>query len=257
MNRQALLVAAMILMGVQAAVAGDFTYWLNSAKEAKGEPAIEAYTKALEAWTESDGATAKATALRNRAQLYFWPGNAWNKVIADMTESIKLDATNWESFHFRAWSYYHQNEYGKAAADHAKTVELHPTDPYLAFSASLCWMLEGSAKKSLEAAKRSLEIDPKFGWAYSQLGFGALEAGDSAAAIPSFEKAVELNAKDPSARLGLAMAYLQRKKGALAKENFKKALEFAPDLDAIDLWMSAKRRYTPKQKALIKKLKAA
>jgi tetratricopeptide (TPR) repeat protein len=243
-----LLVTALALLGVQAAFAGDFTYWLNSAKEAKGAPAIEAYTKALESWTESDGAEAKATALRSRAILFFWTPNAASKVVVDMTESIKLDATNWESFHFRAWSYYHLNEYGKAAADHAKTVELHPTDPYLAFSASLCWMLEGSAKKSLEAAKRSLEIDPKFGWAYSQLGFASLEAGDAAAAIPSFEKAVELNAKDPSARLGLAMAYLQQKKGALAKENFKKALELAPDLDAIDLWMSAKRRYTPSRR---------
>ena len=139
-----------------------------------------------------------------------------------------------------------------AASDHAQSVSVGPkTDPYLSFAVALCKSLEGQNQQALEWAGRSLAIDAKFGMALTQQGYVYYDLGKLAKSKEYFLAALAANPKLADAHLGLALVESAKGDAFDAKKHLADATAMAPDLDAIDIWMGAKRRFTAKQKAAI------
>lgn len=252
---------ALSVGGARPAAAEDFAYWMNLAESAD-EPAddVEYYTSALAAWVEADGLAGKAKAFKLRGWAHY-RRQAWAKVVEDETSSIALADGDWETYHFRGWARYARKEYGEAAVDHERTVALHPGDPYLAFAVALCRLLEGRPKLAIEASQQSLAIDASFAMSHTNLGFAYFELKDYAAASASFDKAIELagegKSPDPGALVGRALVQWRQKHRREAIASLKEAVKLAPDLDALSIWMSMSRQYTPVQRKALAELKKA
>jgi len=201
----------------------------------------------------ASAAAAPSEAKKLSGQAYSaYSANKYDEAIRLADASIKLDPSDWEAFHFRAWSHYSTGQYAKAASDHAQSVSVGPkTDPYLAFSVALCKSLAGQNQQALEWAGRSLAIDAKFAMALTQQGYVHFDLGQLDKAKENFLAALAADAKRADAHLGLALVESKKGDAFDAKKHLADATTLSPDLDAIDIWMGAKRRFTAKQKAAI------
>jgi tetratricopeptide (TPR) repeat protein len=199
----------------------------------------------------------QAEQLRAQAWTAYEAGS-YDDVIRLASESIALDPSLWESWHFRAWSRYFKGQYAEAADDHAKTVEIGPQgDAYLSFSVALCKSLAGASQQSLEWAGRALGIDPGFYLALSQMGYAYFDLGELDLAREKFAAAVARDAAPGDAHLGLALVAGARGDAAGAQQHLADAKARAPDLGAIGVGMNATRRFTAKQAAALAALEPA
>lgn len=182
---------------------------------------------------------------------------SWDDVIRLAAESIALDGSKWLPYHYRGWAYYFKGDYKKAAEDHIKTVEIGPKDdPYLSFTVSLCKSLQGLNQESLEWAGRALGIKPGFAMALTQMGFTYFDLGEDDLAVSKFKDAIASDPKRADAHLGLALVRARQGKTAQARIHLIDAKVLTSDLYSIDIWMSATRRLTAKQKKALQPLLA-
>ena len=92
---------------------------------------------------------------------------------------------------------------------------------------------------------------------YVSAGLKALDAGNSAAAVDSFTKAVAADPSDYSAHFNLGLAYSMSNQDALAIPEYKKTLELHPGLYEAQLNLAMSLLNAKDPAAAIPLLKAA
>ncbi|MGB9835608.1 MAG: ankyrin repeat domain-containing protein [Candidatus Saccharicenans sp.] len=108
----------------------------------------------------------------------------------------------------RGWAQLSAGKYEQALESFKQLLAQEPTaDNFLGFSYAYYGL--GKYSDSLQAARAALKANDRLPYGYASLGRSQLALGDNAAAVSSFEKAVELSARDASLILWLGRAYLQ------------------------------------------------
>jgi tetratricopeptide (TPR) repeat protein len=78
--------------------------------------------------------------------------------------------------------------------------------------------------------RKAVALWPDYENALCNLGAALTSQGNPKEAVPILQKAIALNATDPSARANLGNAFLDLKQVQEAREQFESALRLNPDL---------------------------
>lgn len=62
-------------------------------------------------------------------------------------------------------------DFGAAITAYTQAIEIHPTNPVYFSNRSAAYAQVGQLDKAIEDAKEASKVDPKFGKAYSRLGW--------------------------------------------------------------------------------------
>ncbi|WP_201245052.1 XrtA/PEP-CTERM system TPR-repeat protein PrsT [Halochromatium salexigens] len=109
---------------------------------------------------------------------------------------------------------------GEAIAAYQHLLESSP-DNLIALN-NLAWLLrQRDTDEALRLANRAVELAPNAGTILDTKGSIEMEQGDYAAAVSSFEQAVDLNPEVPSIQLNLAKALLAAGRGAEARDQLE------------------------------------
>jgi WD40 repeat protein/Flp pilus assembly protein TadD/tRNA A-37 threonylcarbamoyl transferase component Bud32 len=148
------------------------------------------------------------------------------------SQAIELSPDNSEVWLRRANFYTSQAQVGKAVSDYSKSLKLNPADP--AVHNSLAWMLATCADatqrdpaRSVELAKRAVELSSGTGEYWNTLGVAQYRVGDWQAAIVSLRKSIALReAADCSEFFFLALSCYQSGEMQMAREWYAKGVEW-------------------------------
>jgi serine/threonine-protein kinase len=89
---------------------------------------------------------------------------------------------------------------------------------------NLKWLADASAN-----CNKSLQLDNRLSAAYITLGMIHVDAGKQDLALQEFQRAIEINPRDPRAILGMAHAYEDSGRIADAEATYKKSADLRPD----------------------------
>lgn len=125
-----------------------------------------------------------------------------------------------------------ENRYSDAVAEYRKAIELNPNAPELHFRLGRAILLQSHSPESLEQAaaefKSELKLSPEDGACEFQLGQIAQVQGNTAAAKPHFERAVQLSPTFVQALIALGKLKSQAKQYDQAINLLSRAAELQP-----------------------------
>lgn len=125
-----------------------------------------------------------------------------------------------------------ENRYSDAVAEYRKAIELNPNAPELHFRLGRAILLQSHDPESLEQAaaefKSELKLSPEDGACEFQLGQIAQVQGNTAAAKPHFERAVQLSPTFVQALIALGKLNSQEKKYDQAISLLSRAAQLQP-----------------------------
>ncbi|HEK86271.1 MAG TPA: tetratricopeptide repeat protein [Candidatus Aminicenantes bacterium] len=131
----------------------------------------------------------------------------------------------------RGWALFNAGKYDQALEVFKQLVTQEPTaDNFLGLSYAYYGL--GKYNDSLLAAQSALKVNANLPYGYASLGRSLLAVGDYAAAVSSFEKAVQLSPKDANLFLWLGRAYLQAGNFDQGIKTLKKSAELDPSAPA-------------------------
>jgi tetratricopeptide (TPR) repeat protein len=160
--------------------------------------------------------------------------SAFERVIADCTEAIRLDPALLVTRITRGAAYRHTHQYDLAAADYRHVI--HSVDPKDAGQ----YELRGEAYFGLAQAGRgdyapcladlsqALRLNPKAGSAYLTRGWAYFEMRDYDRAVADFSAALGIDPKDSSACHARGCAYRDKGDNTKAIADFTKAVRLRP-----------------------------
>jgi len=159
---------------------------------------------------------------------------ALEKSIATLTESIKLDPELAMSYEALGNAYEAAGNYPKAIAAFRDTVSKDPVRDS-AYSSLGCLLLAvgGEIDAAEQALNQALEINQTHAGAHACMGAVHLERRYYAASIASSELAVSLNPQSLQAHLNLGIAFSEIGDNDRAKQEIKKAIQFAAGNDFV------------------------
>jgi serine/threonine-protein kinase len=120
--------------------------------------------------------------------LYDWD---YAKADAEYTRALQIDPRYANAHLFRAWYYMTVSKPDLAIAQARKGLAVDPLSLILNSRLGLMLLLDGQTQAAIEQDKRTLELDPNYGIAYSALARAQFAAGDCPAALQSAHHASE------------------------------------------------------------------
>jgi len=115
-----------------------------------------------------------------------------------------------------------------AAESFAQAAALDPNEPLWPYYGARALLLLSRASESRTLMLRAIEVDDGFAPAHFVLGWMQLDEGDLAGARASFQRARDLEPRQPDPLIGLAMLALDEGDASLAREFTTQALELRP-----------------------------
>ena len=179
----------------------DSAWWNNRAnywtRKGEIENAIKDYTETIRLKPSS------AYAHANRGGAHIVAGD-FDSAIKDCTEAIRLDPGLGPAYVVRADARFESGDYELAVQDIESALRLDATSP-VAMN-SLAWLRATCPDASFRDPAKALELARKAGelfawvydWNWNTLAAAHAAAGDFAAAIEAQEKAIALQARQPS-----------------------------------------------------------
>lgn len=146
-----------------------------------------------------------------------------NRAEADFNEVLKLDSTNAYYFYMAGRLAFSKNETIKAAEYYNKSISIDSTEVEAQAKLAELYFVVKKHPESMELLNKLIQKDPHNGYYFQLRGLNLKEMGDTAAAIRSFQGAIERNEKDIDSYLFLARIYLNMK-NPVALEYFNGAL---------------------------------
>lgn len=130
----------------------------------------------------------------------------------------------------QAYEHQMRGDLDEAVELYRQSIEMHPTAEAHTF---LGWTysFQGHLDDAIEECKKAIEIDPDFGNPYNDIGAYLIEKELYSDAIPWLEKATQAKRYDAHhyPHYNLGRAYLAQGMLRKALEEFRKALQIAPD----------------------------
>jgi tetratricopeptide (TPR) repeat protein len=183
----------------------------------------------------------------NRAALLHPLANArrqmgeYNAALSRFRAALESVDTTAETTHLRAALYAgrgrvhdHLDRPDAAASDYEAALDLHPKQPTaLRHYALHLAQQEQNLNRALDLARRAVEVAPADPEALDALGWVQFKRGRTAEAKASLQKAVDTGSAPARVYDHLGDVHRALGNDALAREYWEKALERAPDLDAV------------------------
>ena len=144
---------------------------------------------------------AKQTARRNRADAYYYRGNAYqtkglyDAAIADYGQALRIDPNDTQAYYNRGIAYHRKGQYDLAIADYS----------------------------------RALRIDPKFAKAYNNRGIAYHRKGQYDLAIADYSRALRIDSNNAEVWYNRGKAYQRTGRYDQARADFEWALRVNPD----------------------------
>ena len=146
---------------------------------------------------------------------------------ANLIQAIKLDPSYSPSFTFLGDFYrIQENDLIRATKCYSKAIAINFKDQDAIRSLSSIWISQGKETESIQLLKQFVEVVPRSGWAWKQLGILSLDKEPSAS-ISYFQSALRILPSDATTWLCLGEAYSKEGKYVAAL----KALERSNDMD--------------------------
>lgn len=160
-----------------------------------------------------DGISAQIAAEPNNAQLYYVRGelfynkDSYDEAIADLNKAISLDSTQATYYHLLADSYLDYVRSREALETMEYAAELFPQRIPTLLKLSEFQLILTKYEDSMRTIDRILRQDPQNADAYFMFGLNFKEIGDTARAINSFKKSVEIEPDLADAWISLGQLY--------------------------------------------------
>jgi tetratricopeptide (TPR) repeat protein len=144
---------------------------------------------------------------------------------------VKMDAPATEFYRLsdEAGELARKGDYGSAAADWTKAVDLEPTDAKARYHLAYALDKQGQLEQAVNEYRKSVELDPTNAAAYGSLSVALARTGNAADSIEAGKKALELNPNDVLTEGNLAATLLETGHTDEAVAHIRKALELDPD----------------------------
>lgn len=134
-----------------------------------GKLQIEACTRVLQNWPTPNW-------FYHRAMGFNSIGD-YESGIADLTEVLKKDATDWRSFESRGAMYFHAKEYQWAIRDYRQALSIKPDSAFALEGLGRAYDMLGHKKEAAEFYSQALAIEPKSAGLLNQLCWNIATSG--------------------------------------------------------------------------------
>ena len=152
----------------------------------KMQRAIEAFTKAIEANTDS------GSVYHNRGYCYF-KTNQYEKAEADYLKALTFtNANKWGLYDNLSLLYFEWVRFDKSIEYTNKRIEMRPTDPTPYIDRGIAQRKLKKYKEAEADFNKALSIDPRFFRAYGYRAFLYLETGKTQKALEDAQRSVDL-----------------------------------------------------------------
>lgn len=127
---------------------------------------------------------------------------------------LKSDPKNAEALRGLGYAYLQKQDFAQASEYFRQASQLDSKDPRVHYYNALLMSRQGGLGAGADSAamveelETSIGLDPKFADSYALLAFVQSTSGDSAKALISMRKAIEINPRDENYRFNLANIYL-------------------------------------------------
>jgi Flp pilus assembly protein TadD len=144
---------------------------------------------------------------------------------------LKMDAPATEFYRLSdaAGELARKGEYGAAAEEWKKAVELDPDDGKAHYHLAYALDKQGQLEEAIAQYRRSIDLDGANASAYSSLAVALARSGNLPEAISASNQALALNPKDPVTECNLAASLIQTGRTDEAVDHIRKALELDPE----------------------------
>jgi TolB-like protein/Tfp pilus assembly protein PilF len=117
----------------------------------------------------------------------------WRSGLKEFDRALELNPNLAFAYELQAWTLNGLGRFDEAIAKDKKAIELDPLNPFfqMALSFFLYWARQHD--DAIAQARKTLEMDPNSAISHVLLGLSFLKKGDTAGAIPEFQKAKEPN----------------------------------------------------------------
>lgn len=139
---------------------------------------------------------------------------------------------NWPLFYERGVSFERDGQWAKAQSDFEYALQLAPEQPNVLNYLGYAWVERGhEVERARQMIERAVEQRPNDGAFIDSLGWVQLRQGDTAGALKSLDRAVELQPEDPviNAHFGDALEAVGRRREA--EFQWRRALNLNPEPD--------------------------
>ncbi len=151
------------------------------------------------------------------------------RVLSEVITTKGVDAT-WNLYFARATAYNDMDDWTSAEKDLNKALSLSPDQPEVMNYLGYMWADRGEhLPQALDMLQRAARAKPQEGAIIDSLGWVYFKMGDYPRAIENLEKAVELDAADPSVNDHLGDAYLGAGRGLEALYQWQRVLTLHPE----------------------------
>jgi len=100
------------------------------------------------------------------------------------------------------------------------------------YNRGVIYQSQGKADLAISEYQEAIALEPKYGWAWSNLGNVWLSLGKILEAIECFQKAIEIDPSDATFHNNLGYAYSRQGKLESALSEYEKAIALYPDYAA-------------------------
>ena len=144
--------------------------------------------------------------------------------------TAKGDDAGWNLYFARATAYNDMNDWKNAEADLKKALAISPDQPEVMNYLGYVWADRGERlPEALAMLQKAARAKPQEGAIIDSLGWVYYRMGDYPRAIENLEKAVELDAADPSVNDHLGDAYMGAGRGLEALYQWQRVLTLHPE----------------------------
>jgi len=203
----ALALAALILLSLDARLAGVRADDLADCQEGSGDTAIRGCSRIIKSrrlYGKPISEKGLTVAYGNRGLAYFKKGQ-YDRAIADYDTALKLNPKNAIVYYNRGSTYGKKGQYDRAIADYGAAIKLNPK--YAAAYNNRAWTYFkwGKATKGLPDANRALELKPDYANALDTRAHIHEAMGNRDSAIADYRKALALDLSIKGSQDGLKL----------------------------------------------------
>ncbi len=140
----------------------------------------------------------------------------------------------WSLLYSRGIALERSGQWKPSEADLLHALELKPDQPLVLNYLGYSWIDRGeNLDRGLKMIEKAVELRPEDGYIVDSLGWAHYRLGDYSSAVQYLEKAIELVPQDPTINDHLGDAYWRSGRATEARFQWRRALQFGPEVDEI------------------------
>lgn len=192
---------------------------------------------AAEPTPEADDAKAKKkpSSAEEWGEAFFKKGD-YRRAVAYLSAAVKKNQKSAKLWRNLGSAYALADDYDNAILCYERALKRNPHDIKSHYNLSLVHNFKGSPeelKAAEKAAKKGLEEDENHAPLHSSLGNIYADLGKEESALKSYERAIEINPKDPVTRFNKGALHYKRKEIKAAEGEYRESLKLDPkDVEA-------------------------